>query len=455
MKIVHPFTFVPFPETLAREPWPLTGPAGHERHGGSAGAFECELTAVSPLCLKEHFGRLHAAGAAPYLTGSSLKGMLRNTLQILGYGCVGQQFQNKVVKRQEAEGRVPPLQLAHMVACMKESACLVCRVFGYGVEEADRNEEERAEAFGWAGKICIHDSGPLEEWRSSGWCGMNDRACRVAGRQPAMPKDQGARHWAFYYPFGDGRPAGWKIYRHSVKVTRIDDGYASSDCVSAGTKFASRLEYSGMSAEELAALEFGLALSHQCEEPGHDVKHLVHKIGYGKGVGLGGCRIEIKRRDRLAERRYFGAPPGEGGQQPGCHLVAVLGGAAFAAFTAARKQGGAELLLFPTWDEFRDRPRESIPEYDARLAAKPPEVYPSQSPRAEAGRRAAGVGRAASRRSALCGYEREARHAEGQDGGEVQRVRIRLRDAQGHRGGDQRSTAHGDSKREERESPGA
>ena len=381
MTIRHPYTFVRFPEKLAREKWSAAGPCGHERFlpGSFSGAFDCVLTTATPLCIKEHFRQIHWRMRPPFLPGSSLKGMLRNTMQILGYGCASQQFQNKKAVKQEAEGRLPPLQLGHMAPCTKDEACMACRVFGYGVKTEEGRGEKEAEPFGWAAKIHVFDSEPARDWSDRAWSGMNDSACTVAGHPPAMPQDQGPRHRAFYYPFGDGRPAGWKIYRHARRVARIDDGYASADCVQPGTKFPFRVEFENLTPAEYAAFEFALALTHKC--PVHDGPapgSLMHKLGYGKGVGMGSCRVEVAKRESIAVRRFFDKPAEALGDQP-CGLSALIDSDVFKEFRTARAtSGAADLLVFPTWGEFKSAARKSIDDFDKDWARQNPQVNCAQ-----------------------------------------------------------------------------
>jgi hypothetical protein len=383
MTIRHPFTFVPFPATLPREKWPGNRPSGHESYQPNtlSGTFECTLTTITPLCIKEHFSQLHGKPAPPFIPGSSLKGMLRNTLQILGFGCAGQQFQNKTARQQEKDKKIPPLELGHMKPCDEGEACMVCRVFGYGVKKEGRHDDDEAEPFGWAAKVRIFDSEPAQDWNENRWVWMNDGACSVGGHIPAMPQDQGPRHKAFYYPFGDGRPAGWKVYRHATRVTKIDDGYASGDCVKSGTRFPFRVEFESLSAAEFAAFQFALSLTHECPTHGDLASgRLLHKMGYGKGVGMGSCRVEITRRESLAVRRFFQEPASAPAGEP-CGLATLLDSQIFKGFRDARStSGAADLLVFPTWQEFKDSPGKSIDDYDQFLARQRPEVRFPQPP---------------------------------------------------------------------------
>ena len=388
MTIRHPYTFVPFPDEkmLDRQPWPAMGPVGHERFvpGSLSGTLECVLSTVTPLCIKSHFGELHRKGEAPFVPGSSLKGMLRNTMQMLGFGCAGQQFKKSVKKEREEELTTPKLQLGYMSSCGKDSACLVCRIFGYAVEEAGavgKDTGGEKEPFGWAAKVRIHDSDMPSDWSDERWVQMNHLACTVDGHPPARPQDQGARHLAFYFPFGDGRPAGWKIHRHASRITRIDDRHASNTCVKAGTKFGFRLEFENLTPHEYAVLEFCLTLTHKCSDhPSTVAGSLVHKLGYGKGVGMGSCRLEIARPESLDVRRYFGRTALTAGGH-GCSLGALLTSNAFQSFRDARTSaGGAVVLAFPTRDEFTTNPDKSIDDYDSYLAREKPTVTCPQPP---------------------------------------------------------------------------
>jgi len=373
MIVRHPFIIVPFPETLSREPWPERGAGGHEtfRKGAFSGEFVCTLTTVTALCIKEHFRILHWDQKAPFIPGSSIRGMLRNTMQVLGFGCAGQQYQNQKARDQAEAELIPKLELGHMGPCTRESACMVCRIFGYAVNDGS---EEKAAPFGWAGKVRVLDSAEAPLWRQEMWKGINEVACSVAGYDPAQPQDHGPKRLAFYYK--DGRPAGWKVYRHAKQVTRIHDSgvetpnYHSHDCVPARMSFAFRLEFENLTPSEYSALEFVLTLSHTC--PTHSAENaieLAHKLGYGKGVGLGSCRITIDQRIFQSAARFLGETGG--GNPPAFNLDEMFSSEVLKSVVKARKVKGApDLLLFPKWTWFGRELKGTIGKFDQDLGAQ-------------------------------------------------------------------------------------
>ena len=276
MSILHPYNFVPFASTLNKKPLKAGVAAGHERYrtdGHYSGTFTCVLKTLTPLCLKAHFAGL-AAGSTAYLPGSSLRGLVRNTAEMLGAGCTA--FYRDGEKRPEVKG---------FEACGKENACLVCRVFGYSAEQEDLS---------WQGKVRFFDS---ERTEGVKWG-------KIPGGGTARWQNYGAKHTPFYFEDEQReKPRGWKVYRHARKVTAAANEFAGAVCVPAEQEFQFRALYENLDDEELAVFRFALTLEHECAE--HAPVRLCHKFGYGKGIGLGSCEIRIEKDERVEPKRYF------------------------------------------------------------------------------------------------------------------------------------------------------
>jgi hypothetical protein len=225
---------------------------GHDRRPRqNSGVWSCTLKTLTPLCLRASFSTLGDSDTA-FLPGSSLRGMVRNVVEILGAGCL----------RFYEDGSRP----ADLETCNRQGACPACRLFGF--VEGD---------FGWAGKVRFGDSRPA----------------RVAWEKYRLPRERP--------PHNQSGGPGWILFPHGSP--RLEPGPVR--CVAANQSFIFRVEYLNLDAEEYALLKFALTLRHKEFD-------LCHKLGYGKALGLGACTVMINN-DKSAEigpeiDAYLGEP---------------------------------------------------------------------------------------------------------------------------------------------------
>jgi CRISPR/Cas system CSM-associated protein Csm3 (group 7 of RAMP superfamily) len=188
------------------------------------------LRTLTPLCIQSAFRNLKDDDPAT-LPGSSLRGMVRNMVEVLGAGCA-----------RYLEGVPAPPNLGR---CTEFDACLACRLFGF-VEGS----------FAWAGKVRFTDAGP----QRVKWVRL-----QVSPTRPAQERGE-----------------GWVLFRHSSP--HLPNGPVR--CVDRGQQFRFRVEYVNLDPEELAVFRFALTLTHR------DID-LCHKLGYAKALGLGSCKVSI------------------------------------------------------------------------------------------------------------------------------------------------------------------
>jgi hypothetical protein len=347
---LHPFTFVPFGPEPGRKPLQWTKTPGHDRFDPnlSSGVFHCTLTTLTPLCVKAHFSELRRAGKAPWIPGSTLKGLVRNAVEMLGAGCTN----HYLYREKDQRGRE---KMAHphrmpFQPC-ERAACLACRVFGFAPKKKGKEDKEE---FVWSAKVAFSDteSAPIADWEP------------IPGGTARL-ESHNARHTAFYSP--GGPPAGWKIYRHARRTTGANWRYAEGVwCVPAGTVFPFDVEFLNLDAEEMAVFQFGLTLEHACEQHTEPVR-LCHKLGYGKGLGLGSCRIHVASVEWANPKRYFGEPPQEPVTAPAdCPLTSYLEAAAFRDVMAPCLdfERAADEVEYPGRGWFDDYPRDSIAQFE-------------------------------------------------------------------------------------------
>ncbi len=351
MNIKHPYNFIPLAAPVAKLWWG-DGPSGHEKWDSRAhsGMLVCRLKTLTQLCVKAAFEDLKRQHGTPIIPGSSLKGMARSLLQALGAGC-GLLY------------RATDQRLGGLEPCVESGACLVCRLFGYSVEGKE---------FGWAGKVGFSDAPLCGKWNEGSW--------------EAMPKgggrwqSNGARHTPFY--FSNGKPLGWKVYRHAKNPRAASVAerakFWTGACVGKDREFEFQVRYENLSSEELAVLHFALTLDHECAEhprektfAGHS---LAHKLGYGKPAGLGSCAVSVVADLREDPGRYFGeetaSPAAVGGNCPLRALLARPGFQKMLEYLAWDAR--ADHLLYPSkdWDQarkggwFDKNPSATIADYE-------------------------------------------------------------------------------------------
>jgi len=156
----------PFPGPARRA---LAGEAGQDRRDRfTSGAWRCRLHTLAPVCIRSLFDQLAPKGAAAFLPGSSIRGMVRNAAEISGKGCA-------------------------LSGCSEAGACIACRIFGFV-----------AGNFTWQSKVRFSDSDPVPvTWErhdvsnpppgalpGEGWLVFPAEACDAwNGPVPFAPKD--------------------------------------------------------------------------------------------------------------------------------------------------------------------------------------------------------------------------------------------------------------------------
>ena len=106
----NPYRFVPVRKEAVqrRAPW------SHGRFTGLMGSIECWLQALTPLVVgQKQF--IRRAGV-PCIPGTSLKGVIRSTCELVGNGCA-------------SIGR--DIDDAHKPCYTRNRLCITCRMFGF------------------------------------------------------------------------------------------------------------------------------------------------------------------------------------------------------------------------------------------------------------------------------------------------------------------------------------
>lgn len=284
---MNPYNFVPLGPAAPREK--LTH---HHQFSGQSGALACRLETLTHFFIAGEQERMERQqhqelvllreGNAPIIPGSSLKGAIRHLAEAISGSCLvlpnhprmraikGDRleyfdYQKKSRDSYPLPEGFYPCGLEGETDPEKKTACPACRMFGYLSGEV---------LFG--GKVSF-ETGRIEgEYRT-------ERLILEPFGSPAP------RHKPFYGTTeSDFRePRGRKFYYHRIAGARTmkqkTDFNKTVEAIHPGAVFVFSVPYQNLSEAELALLIFALEL----EGP------MRHKLGMGKGVGLGSVRIRI------------------------------------------------------------------------------------------------------------------------------------------------------------------
>ena len=300
---MNPYNFVPLGPPAERKEVKL-----HHKFHGLSGEITCRLETLTHFFTageqarggrKEHqeLSLLRDADR-PVIPGSSLKGAIRSLAEAISGSCLALPFSrsrgthNDQLEyydyKKHSKDRYPlpkgfsPCGMDENADPKNQTACPACRMFGYlhkkilfmgnvSFGSAQLKSDENIETL------------TLEPFGS-----------------PAP------RHRPFYgtkeSDFRD--PRGRKFYYHRVQGARTmkdkTDFNKTVEAITPGAVFEFTVNYENLSKPELALLIYVLVL----EEP------MRHKIGMGKGVGLGSVKISItgwKQRNVMERYRQWGS----------------------------------------------------------------------------------------------------------------------------------------------------
>jgi len=310
-----PFNFVPLNETVV---------PGEDAKGTLTGFIELEITAETPLYVRntltvEKYGEKEALREEnpkkPYLgnpdffqpgglfrlPGSSLRGMVRTLVEIIGHGSF-RFFDDKATLSPSCSNTVANHVPSELTA---KGLDLAKKIFG------DLNSKPSRVFFEDAFLENGNPEKPSEKRVPKILSTPKPAACRLYLEQSAAPNLCACCR----------RIRGYKLYWHKSarnwEDTRKSPAYLESPhsrdtqhtilCpMEAQSVFSGRIRFEGLTSVELGCLLFALDLPEGC----------CHKIGMGKPLGLGSIHVEPKlflsdRKKRYAtlEREWQSPPP--------------------------------------------------------------------------------------------------------------------------------------------------
>ncbi len=347
---MNPYDFIPLGEPSRRQPAP-----GHDFLARSGGTIRAQIETLGPFLIAEQNrgsqNAIRPLKQGRIIPGSSIKGMLRTLAEIVGGACISlsgslyQRGRYSYAAAEEPRGFAPcenPRRL-----------CSTCRMFGM-----------------------LH--------RSTAWKGLIEpgEAVLPAPDRPrtathnvvvGQPKPS---HSSFYVK--DGKIRGRKAYYpHPDQLLVSPPAHKASfgarqtiqlEALEPGQRYEFTLRHQGLDDDSYALLLYAMFL-----EGG-----LAHKLGWGKPMGFGSVRItpiSIEEIDLRARYR-------RGGDQATTHYGGGAAEGRVSALTGRIRADQSERMTtlrrilafpgpdvvfqYPKFDWFKDNPKVSLEEFNAK-----------------------------------------------------------------------------------------
>lgn len=282
MRNPYDFVRIDWSKGVERRP-----PRFHDRFEGLSGRIKGTITTLTPFFIPgdevqkpfqdPYKSVLTGSDNHPIIPGSSLKGLIRNLVETIGYGCWC--FPKPVHKYKiERDFR----------ACTdSQSLCVACRMFGM-----------------------IHEGDHLK-----GHVGFEDAACdnsqvyeKIYTPDLMGPQAEQAS-WYLDQSGGKTHVAGRKFYYHSQdiwvcqEIHRTNSGEKINSYIEplgVGNVFTLKVHFDSLTEDELRLLLYALTL-----EPG-----VRHKLGYAKPAGLGSVEIKLTKVELIDFENRYTTPGG-------------------------------------------------------------------------------------------------------------------------------------------------
>lgn len=272
----YPFNFVSLGDKVEKE---------ERKLGKNSGKIECSLINYTPIFTGGEKSKSGKHTTEQFLedkdnyiiSASTLKGEIRNIIETITHSCI--RCKNEEIVPEEFK---PCDNLKRL--------CFACRLFGTTVEKADENGNSA-----YSGRVYFSDAKlPKTKVGTS-----------LTPLKPTMTPNEKLKK---YYLDKSGRMRGRKFYWHhenllsnkNNKLPYKREGFKPKDSVTivqlikSLKTFSFKVEFKNLTDIELGMLIYALELE----------KNLLHKIGRGKALGLGSCKISIDSFELFEENRY-------------------------------------------------------------------------------------------------------------------------------------------------------
>ena len=267
--LMYPFNFVSLGDENEIEE--SRGPI---KKGDYSGKIVCTLTNLTPISIGSEKSTEFIKFKDKYvIPASSLKGEIRNIVEILTTSCI------KNIKEKHLYKKIPE----KFKPCKNtEHLCFACRLFG---STGNDMEEMSVSQNSYRGRVFFSDA-TINKNVSTLTLSLLLGGPRVEEREPAMRR---------FYTTSSGKIRGRKFFWHQKELFskkdlandfRIDSKPVMStvSCIDINHEFKFEVHFGKLTAEELGVLVYALELE----------KGLLHKFGRAKAYGFGSCEIKVK-----------------------------------------------------------------------------------------------------------------------------------------------------------------
>ena len=267
--LMYPFNFI----SLGNENKINRGPIKKDKYTGK---IMCTLTNLTPISIGSEKSSEFIKFKNKYvIPASSLKGEIRNIIEVLTNSCVTN------VKEKHLYKMIPK---NFRVCDNTKHLCFACRLFG---SVGNVMEEIPVSQKSYRGRVLFSDATINKDTEPLTLSLLLDR--------PRVEEKEKEKALKKFYTNSDGKIKGRKFYWHQKELFQkkdlVKDFEINSDsvmstisCMDINQSFNFEVHFENLSDKELGTLVYALELE----------EGLLHKIGRAKAYGFGSCKIEIK-----------------------------------------------------------------------------------------------------------------------------------------------------------------
>ena len=273
----YPFNFVSLGDKVEKE---------ERKLGKNSGKIECSLINYTPIFTGGEKSKSGKHTTEQFLedkdnyiiSASTLKGEIRNIIETITHSCI--RCKNEEIVPEEFK---PCDNLKRL--------CFACRLFGTTVEKADENGNSA-----YSGRVYFSDAKLTK---------VGNSTTVITLKPMGEPRETLKK----YYLDRFGEIRGRKFYWHHTNQLENKKNYQNYENIIKDRAkpttttvhflkplktFSFKVEFKNLTDIELGMLIYALELE----------KDLLHKIGRGKALGLGSCKISIDSFELFEENRY-------------------------------------------------------------------------------------------------------------------------------------------------------
>lgn len=253
--------------------------------GNNSGKIKCTLLNITPIFIggektisNKHSTELFLKNKKNYIIpASSLKGEIRNIIEAITHSCI------------KSKSEIPK----EFEPCNNsQKLCFACRLFGTIIENASNDSNKLA----YSGRIYFSDAklpisgNPTKKIVLKPLGSPNESL-----KKYYLDKNNKMRGRKFYWHHEDKINKNYSEYKKSIEDVREKPTNSTINILEPLKKFSFEINFKSLTDVELGVLIYALELE----------KGLLHKIGRGKALGLGSCKITIDSFELFSDKNKY------------------------------------------------------------------------------------------------------------------------------------------------------